>query len=186
ALPALCAAGAALALAGSAAGRPAKPPLTVHGAPLASSDTAPYLTRGTKVRASRLGVRTFVNARDGFALADVGQAQYPANTTDGGRTWRIDGPHFHVNAANAPNVVTGTGAARSRVYFAYAGPGGGQSVCTSTDGGKHWWRTYFHGEPVSLAYSGGRFITVVEVGAGRFAGYRSSDGGHTWHYTKFV
>jgi len=130
-------------LAGAASGSPSAsaPPSTVSGTAAPSSDTGPlFAHRGQLVGSSQLGIRSFVNAKNGFALASVGQAQYPANTTDGGKTWRIDGPHFHVNAANAPNVITRTDVAGRSTYFAYAGPGGGMSVVVSGDTGKHWWR----------------------------------------------
>ena len=44
--------------------------------------------------------RVFANARNGFALANDGEAQYPALSTDGGRRWRIDGPQQE-RASNA-------------------------------------------------------------------------------------
>src|SRR5579884_3845323 len=48
---------------------------------------------GTVVRSSAVWTeRVFANARDGFALANDGSAQYPVLSTDGGQTWRIDGP----------------------------------------------------------------------------------------------
>ena len=47
------------------------------------------LAPGTAVRSNELvGQRVFVDAAHGFALASVGQAQYPAATSNGGRTWR--------------------------------------------------------------------------------------------------
>ena len=178
-------------VAGVASGRPsaATPPATVSGTALASSDTGPFFAhRGRLVRSSQLGIRSFVNAKNGFALAGVGQAQYPASSTDGGKTWRIDGPHFHVNAANAPNVITRTDVAGRSTYFAYAGPGGGQTVIVSTDAGKHWWRTYFNGVPLTVepTFTSGRLalVTIVEANPGQFWAYVSTDGGRHWHYHK--
>lgn len=174
-------------VAGVASGRAAGPPATVMGAKMASTDKAPFRKRGSTVKAAHLGVRSFLNSKDGFALADVGGAQYPANTTDGGHVWRIDGPHFHVNAADAPDVVNDTGAARTHTYFAYAGPGGGYSVCVSTDGGTTWWRTYFGGIPIALLDQGGTLIVIEETGAPHFLIYESTDGGQVWHHiTHFV
>src|ERR1700712_4775928 len=46
------------------------------------------LTPGTRVKSSRLGQRVFVDAQHGFALAAGEQAEYPAATTNGGKTWR--------------------------------------------------------------------------------------------------
>lgn len=163
-----------------------RPPATVSGIALPSSDTGSFAHRGRLVRASRLGIRSYVGSKNGFALASVGDAQYPANTTDGGRTWRIDGPHFHVNAANAPDVVTRTGVTGRSTYFAYAGPTGGQTVIVSLDAGKHWWRTYFNGVPLTVepSFTGGRpaLLTIVEAGANKFLAYVSTDGGRHWRY----
>ena len=84
--------------------------------------------------------RVFADARHGFALAATQQAQYPASTTDGGRVWRIDGPALHVNAAQAPLVVLQASVANAHTFFAWGGPGGGQVVDVTNDGGRHWWR----------------------------------------------
>lgn len=159
---------------------------SVSAVAMASSDSGPtFAHRGSLVHASQLTIRTFVNAKDGFSLASVGGAQYPANTTDGGKTWRIDGPHFHVNAANAPDAITRTGAAGTDTYFAYAGPGGGQSIVVSTDAGKHWWRAYMPGVPLTVepTYSSGKqpaLVTIVETNPGQFAAYITTDGGRHW------
>lgn len=160
------------------------PPATVTATALPHSDSGSmYAHRGRVVRSSKLEVRVFVNARDGFALASVGQAQYPASTTNGGRTWRIDGPHFHVNAANAPDVVTEVTAIEPHTYAAY---GGGQSVVVSTDAGRHWWRAYFPGAPIAVESTAGTgtkpsLAAIVEENPGKFAAYVSSDGGRRWH-----
>jgi len=160
---------------------------TITARSLPSSDTgSAYAHRGAAVASSKLTVRTFVNGSDGFSLAGVGEAQYPASTTNGGRTWQIDGPHFHVNAANAPDVVTRVGAVGPSTYFAYGG--GGQSVIVSTDAGKHWWRAYFSGSPLTVeptSAGGGTsgLVTIVENNPGKFQAYVSTDGGRHWHLT---
>jgi hypothetical protein len=164
---------------------------TVSGKALASSDSGSnFAHRGKAVGSSQLTIRSFTNAKNGFALASVGQAQYPANSTNGGKTWRVDGPHFHVNAANAPDVVTRTGVVGPSTYFAYGG--GGQSVVVSSDAGKHWWRAYFNGSPVTVeptagSGSGQALVTIVETNPGKFLAYVTTDGGRHWHQThKFV
>ncbi len=90
-----------------AAGGPAR----ASGAPPAAQRTltAQRLTvepgtvrPGTPVPARELESRTYVDPRHGFALADYGQATYPAASTDGGRTWRTSGPALVVHAAQAP------------------------------------------------------------------------------------
>jgi hypothetical protein len=142
---------------------------------------------GTKVRASALfGVRAFWNARDGFALAGVGEAQYPAHTADGGRTWRIDGPQFHVNAADAPEAVTAVGVAGPRTFFAY----GSQAVDVSTDGGSTWWETFLGDLVVAVVPgSGHRLVGYVQSASGNAAvtwQYVSRDGGRHWRYSTAI
>jgi len=158
------------------------------------ADKPPFQTAGAIVRSSQLGTRVFIGSENGFALAGVGQAQYPAATVDGGKTWRIDGPHLHVNAANAPNVVNAIGAVGPATYFAYAGPGGGMSVAVTTDGGKDWWRAYLPGVPLAVVYSHtsgrGALVALVESGplvksgAPQFSAYLSTDGGKHWTYDR--
>jgi photosystem II stability/assembly factor-like uncharacterized protein len=108
--------------------------------------TATLITRphgtlkpGTRVRTADLGQRVFPNPRVGFTLASVGEAQYPAATANGGRTWRTDGPALHLNAAQAPFSVAFPGAASARTFFAF---GGGQVVDATGDAGKHWSRSF--------------------------------------------
>jgi len=79
------------------------------------------LAPGTSVRASSLGQRVFPTASRGFALANVGGAQYPAVSVNGGRTWKTNGPALHVNAANAPLVVVDVGAVNARTFYAFGG-----------------------------------------------------------------
>jgi hypothetical protein len=173
----------------SAAAAASKPPATVTATPL-PADKPPFSRSGTIVSSSKLGVRVFVNDKNGFALATLAipGVTYPAATVNGGKTWRIDRPHFHVAAANAPNVVTQVGAAGPATYFAYGGPGGGNSACVTSDGGKHWWRAYLPGTPVAIVYSHvtspGELVAWVERGPGQFWVYVSSDGGHHWRYHK--
>src|SRR5215469_3315389 len=93
---------AVAALAATSAASTPKPPKTVT----AHKITRPpgTLKPGSVVSSSSLvGPRTFVNGHgDGFALANTQQAQYPAATTDGGHTWKTDGPALHVDALQAP------------------------------------------------------------------------------------
>jgi photosystem II stability/assembly factor-like uncharacterized protein len=137
----------------------------------------------TIVRASDLGHRVFVDGAHGFALASVGQAQYPAATVDGGTVWRVSGPALHLDAAQAPLSVCEVGAASRRVYFAY---GCGETIDTTDDGGKHWWRTLLDGGSLAVVDDGGRLLALVqgfgEATAALDWAYASSDGGRHWHY----
>jgi hypothetical protein len=136
-----------------------------------------------------LGVRVFPNARHGFALANVNDGQYPAATASGGAKWRIDGPVLHVNAAQAPLVVTQVGAAAPATYFAWAGPGGGNAVDVTTDAGKHWRQALLPGVPLAVVHSGqlSAFVQVPTTSSATPKAeiwvYVSKDGGRHWHYT---
>ena len=159
--------------------------LTAHRLRPRSGVAAP----GTVVRSSSLfGDRVFANSRDGFALAQAGDAQYPARTTDGGRTWRIDGPQLHVDAADGPEAVGSVGDAAARTFFAY-----GSSVIDATsDGGRSWWQTFPSGFVVAVVR--GRLphelVAYVQRSASNAKAspvvtsqYVSRDGGRNWTYS---
>lgn len=138
------------------------------------------LAPGTKVRASKLsGQRVFVDAKHGFALVDTGQAQYPAATADGGKTWKTDGPALHLDAAQAPLSVVDIGAAGRKTVFAW---GTGQVIDTTSDGGKHWYRALFtQGIPVAVVKNPlGHLVAFVD-GSAKTSQYVSKNGGKTWH-----
>ena len=146
------------------------------------------LRPGTVVASRRLGTRAFADGQHGFALASSAQAQYPAATSNGGGVWRIDGPPLHVNAAQAPLVVLQVGVANSRTFFAWGGPGGGQVVDVTSDGGRRWWRAVL-GEVVLavVAGPGARLTAVAQSAAASGTSaltsvYVSSDGGRHWRY----
>jgi|SRR5579884_890381 len=175
-LTVLAGCGAAAAIAATAS-QPTE--VTAHAI---SPDARPYAP-GTRVGQSSLGNRVFTGAKRGFALANLRNGStYPATTTDGGRTWRIAGGHFHIAAANGPAAVTEVGAGGRGTYFAYAGPGGGQAVDVTTDGGKHWWQAFLPGQPEAVVYSAvtrpGELI-AFEQGHPTYV-YVSKDGGRHW------
>jgi hypothetical protein len=162
----------------------AGPPSTLTGS-LITVSPAGTLKRGAVVPARTLGTRVFTSSRRGFALApDRFGASYPAVTTDGGKTWRINGPVFHVPAAQAPLAVTQVGAASASTYFAW----GAQSIDATSDGGKHWWRTLVNDSALAVVVNGRTLIAVVDSappsGTPATASvYLSTDGGHHWHIT---
>jgi len=183
-------AGAALALAvgvaGIAAAAAPKPPKTLTGALITRPPRT--LKPGTTVKASSLGQRVYVNGHDGFALAAVGEAQYPAQTTNGGARWSTFGPALHVNALQAPLSVTNVGAANAHTVYYY---GSGQAVDVTSNGGKTWWRTLC--PELSLAVvpgASGRLVWITQDspngGAAVTWPYQSSDGGRVWHYTTAI
>jgi hypothetical protein len=144
---------------------------------------------GTVVGSRKLGQRVFTDALHGFALAALRSGDYPAITVNGGQTWKVKGPVLHLNAAQAPLVVTQVGAANKQTLFAYGGPGGGQSVDATADGGKHWYRALL-GDVVMAVVAGPdhRLIAFAQVSSGSADTaltwvYVSKDGGRTWHYS---
>ena len=142
------------------------------GAPVAAGDIA--------------GQRVFTSAKNGFALASVGEADYPVVTADGGATWKTDGPALHLHAAQAPLAVEFIGAVNRRTVFAW---GGGQVIDATSDGGKHWYRTVFtDGNPVGVVQGvSGHLLAFIGSSNGRTIWqYVSRDGGRTWHYQTTV
>ncbi len=141
------------------------------------------LASGTQVSSSDLGQRVFVDATHGFALASVGQAQYPAATSDGGNIWKTDGPAVHVNAAQAPLAVLNIGAASRSTIFAY---GGGQVVDTTSDGGKKWYGALFDGLVMAVVRnSHGHLVAFVDGSVNNTNEtwqYVSKNGGRSWKY----
>lgn len=165
-----------------------KPPATITAHPMAKPSRG--ILPGSIVRSSELGVRTFPSAENGFALATIAGATYPVGTVDGGKTWRVDGPVLHIPAANAPAVVTLSGAGSPDTYFAFPGPGGGQLVDVTADGGRRWWQASFPGQVLSVIDTQRTLIafTQIPVTASRteFWVYASKDGGQQWKYgTRF-
>jgi hypothetical protein len=81
----------------------------------------PHATPRGTVLADReiAGAPVFAGRLVGFALAFRDGATYPARTLDGGRVWRIDGPQFHIDAADAPQAVGYVGVGGPRTFFAY-------------------------------------------------------------------
>jgi hypothetical protein len=132
--------------------------------------------------------RVFPTARIGFALANDEDAQYPALSADGGRSWRIEGPQLHIDGADGPEAVSAVGTAGPHTFFAY----GSSVVDVTTNGGRSWWET-FAGELVMAVVPGprpGDLIAYVQqshsdrrLDPARTWQYVTRDGGHTWTYS---
>lgn len=142
------------------------------------------LKPGSAISARELGNRVYVDSLHGFALASVGQAQYPAATVDAGKAWQVSGPALHLDAAQAPLAVCEVGAVNQRIYFA---DGCGEVVDTTNDGGKHWWRSSFGGGSLGVVDNDGRLLAFIEASSTSGTttvtwAYVSSDGGKHWHY----
>jgi hypothetical protein len=184
---------AALVAAGAAA---AGPSLAATPAPQ-KTVTATAITRrtgtlkpGTAVTSKQLGIRTFLNGSYGVALAAGSQAQYPAVTTNGGRTWHTNGPALHVDAAQAPLTVLYEGVASRETSFAY---GGGQVVDVTSNGGKTWRGALFDGLVMAVVPTFNGHLVAFIDGSNPGSGasgptwqYVTKDGGHSWHYTTTI
>jgi hypothetical protein len=155
------------------------PPQTVRATLI--KRTPNTLAPGSPVRsASVVGQRVFTDARHGFALASVRDADYPVATADAGKTWKTAGPALHLHAAQAPLAVEFIGAVNRRTIFAW---GGGQVIDATRDGGKHWYRALFgDGEPVGVVpdLSGHLLAFVASSSGSASSQYVSKDGGRTW------
>jgi hypothetical protein len=149
------------------------------------------LAPGTTVAASKIfGNRVFVDANHGYALVNTGQAQYPAATTDGGKTWKTNGPALHLNAAQAPLAVVDIGAGGTKKIFAW---GSGQVIDATPNGGKQWYRALFNGLPVAVVKNPqGHLVAFVDGqtsgggGSSVATQYVSKDGGKSWHLDNTV
>jgi hypothetical protein len=173
---AVSAAGLAVGVGSAAA---AGPQQTVTGTLI--SRPAGTLAPGSTVSASKIfGNRVFTGAQRGFALVNTGEAQYPATTVNGGKTWKTDGPALHLNAAQAPLSVVDIGAAGPKTIFAW---GTGQVIDTTSDGGAHWYRATFFGLPVAVVKNPqGHLVAFVdgETNGNSSLQYVSKNGGKTW------
>jgi hypothetical protein len=168
-----------------AAAAAAKPPKTVTAVRITPRPGT--LAPGTQVPGGSLfGQRVFTDAKHGFALASARDADYAVATTDGGKTWKTDGPALHLHAAQAPLVVEFIGAVNRKTVFAW---GGGQVIDATSDGGKNWYSALFtNGGPVAVVrdLAGHLLAFVGSSPGGTTWQYVSRDGGRTWHYQKTV
>jgi hypothetical protein len=178
--------GATVAGVSAASARSAVAAATPQQTITASRITRPRgtLAPGAKVSSADLGQRVFTDAEHGFALASAGQAQYPAATTDGGKTWKTDGPALHIDAAQAPFSVVDIGVADLKTVFAY---GSGQVIDTTGNGGKKWYRALFDGLVMAVVRSSqGHLVAFIDgstsgSGSGGVTSqYVSKNGGRSW------
>jgi hypothetical protein len=143
---------------------------------------------GTVIPAREVDARAFSDSRRGFGLATVVNGEtFPATTTNGGATWRINGPVFHVPAADGTAGVSYTGVSSARAYFAY-----GSSVVDATpDAGRTWWQTFLGELVLAVVAQHGHLIAVVQQQASSTSEslksvnwvYVSQDRGRHWRYT---
>jgi hypothetical protein len=175
----------------TASGHPS-PPKTVTATPLRAT-TPGALRPETRVNSDFTGIRVFANRLTGFAITDLlqsGGATYPVATSDGGTSWRTDGPVFHIPAANGAAAVDQAGVAGPRTYFAWCGACN-NLIDITTDAGRHWWAVRMPGNTLAVlgsANPSAGLTAIVEgptsAANGRGASlwiYRSTDG-RRWTY----
>jgi hypothetical protein len=144
-------------------------------------ESAGAVPRGTLVRAADFKfdtrppngtTRAFADARHGYALALIDSGTYPTRTATAGRTWRVDGPVFHINAAQGGLGVGEIGVASDTIAFAWGGVTPDTVINVTTDAGKHWWRAFMPGLVLFVGREGARLVANV---------YGSVTQGHAKH-----
>ena len=140
---------------------------------------------GTAVPAHDVTASISDNSQLKFGLATFPSSTqtYPAISTNGGRTWRIDGPLFHVDALQGASVVSSSGALLPR--GAYFWGRGGNLIWITHDEGAHWSTTAFSAGVGDLSSRRGTLEAVVfgaQVGPAKLQRflYVSTDSGKTW------
>lgn len=154
----------ALSCDGAAQGQWTPPPVT--GYPVLQQPGA--VPAGTVVPSRDLDTRSFLDRLHGYALAFIDNGQYPARTVNGGKTWRVDGPVFHMNAAQGGGGVGQmgvpsheAGVASDNTAYAWGGATPDRVVVVTTDGGKRWWGALFPGLVLFVGNTDGHLVANV-------------------------
>jgi hypothetical protein len=154
-------------------------------APSVPSRTGPrYLAPGTAIPAGDIAAQVRATPQVSYGLADVGGSEWPAISTDGGQTWRIDGPLFVYPAESGANAANAIGALSANV--AYAWGHGGNFVKITYDAGGHWWLAAIPGQGVESVTRNKGTLRARTLGPQTATGqfetflYISSDQGRTW------
>ncbi len=162
-------------------------PTHVSSAPVLAS---PYTLRpGTKVPLTDVADIAFATPEVGYGLGASRRPQavtYPLKTTNGGKTWTIDGPGLYFETADAPLAVSSIGVVNAQEAYIWGGPGGGGStVVVTTDGGAQWRRASLGQATLAMSAAGGQLWTLASTArpsspAPAVQLYVSSDGGRNW------
>ena len=140
---------------------------------------------GTAVPGDDVTASVSDNSKLKFGLATFPSSTqtYPAISTNGGTSWKVDGPLFHVAALQGASVVASSGALPP--HGAYFWARGGNLIWITYDEGAHWWNVVFGAGVDDLSSRHGTFEAVVfgaqvrATALQRFL-YVSSDSGKTW------
>jgi hypothetical protein len=138
--------------------------------------TADVVTKATTGSKLRFGLAVYPNLME---------ATYPALSSDGGTTWRIDGPLFWIAAADGASVTANVGALGSEGAYFWGQTG--NFVKVTTDEGSQWWLTGFAAGVYKVSASHGVLRTVAlgnQVSCTDFQAflYVSTDSGRTWTF----
>ncbi len=134
--------------------------------------------RGTVLPKAAIGRTAAATQQIVFGLADRGPLSsvvYPAISTDGGTTWRLDGPCFYYAAAQGPGATDSIGARAPD--WAYAWGWGGVFVRVTHDGGAHWFAANLP-NPARRVVASGRTLRAYLLRTR--STYISRDYGMTW------
>jgi hypothetical protein len=119
----------------------------------------------------------------GLATFPSSTQTYPTISTNGGTTWRVDGPLFHVDALQGASMVASSGILPP--HGAYFWGRAGNLIWTTYDEGAHWWTAAFSAGVEDLSSRNGTFEAVVfgaqvrATALQRFL-YVSTNSGKTW------
>lgn len=122
----------------------------------------------------------------GLATIPSSTQTYPAVSRNGGVTWEIDGPMFHVDAAQAASVVGSAGALRP--HGAYFWGRGGNVIWITHDSGSHWSTVAFAAGVYRVSESKGTLEAVAFGSQTNHASaiqrflYTSVDAGTSWTF----
>jgi hypothetical protein len=168
----------------------APPPIpmapTLHATLMPETVSVDFVPTGTVVPRTDVFATASASQMVLFGLAElplVPGATYPVISTDSGGSWRVDGPRFHINAADGPDQTGSIGVLGPD--GAYAWGEGGNVVKVTTDGGMQWWETGFSYGVKSVNLTD-KTLSVIALGNQTSNGlcedfrYVSNDAGRTW------
>jgi hypothetical protein len=153
-----------------APGSPFVPSIEPVGTAVPGHDVTAPVSDNSKLK---LGLATFPSSTQ----------TYPAISTSGGTTWKVDGPLFHVDALQGASVVTASGVLPPHGGCFWGR--GGNLIWITYDEGAHWWTAVFGGGVDDVSSRNGTIQAVVfgaqvrTTALQRFL-YVSTDSGKTW------
>ncbi len=124
----------------------------------------------------------------GLATIPVTSQTYPVISGNGGVTWEIDGPMFHVDAAQGASVVGSAGALRP--HGAYFWGRGGNVIWITHDSGTQWSTVAFAAGVYQVSESKGTLEAVAFGNQTNHASaiqrflYASVDSGKSWTFRR--